>query len=60
MCIDATYRFQGAADNSDEELPARQDAGQQEYDPMKPNDFEQMLLRKRRIEKQLTTLINVR
>ena len=32
----------------------------QEYDPQKPNDYEQMLLRKRRIEKQLTTKINIR
>ena len=49
MCLKPTYKL---PDNSDDEMPL-----DDEYDPCKPNDYEQMLLRKRRIEKQLTTLI---
>lgn len=53
MCLDPTYRFQGASEDEP-------DPGMSLYDPTKPNDFEQMMLRKRRIEKQLTTLMSVR
>ena len=58
MCLLPNYRFQSVNDSDDE--PPKTDAGQMEYDPCKPNDFEQMLIRKRRIEKQLKTLMNVR
>jgi hypothetical protein len=48
MCINPTYKL------GDEAL------ADEEYDPFKPNDYEQMLVRKRRIEKQLTTLIQLK
>jgi hypothetical protein len=51
MCINPTYKMQ-----SDDQARSCE---QEEYDPSRPNDYEQMLSRKKRIEKQLQTLINL-
>ena len=54
MCLNSNYKIPGINNDSEEEQVTKEkeeDELMQDYDPNKPNDYEQMLLRKRRIEK---------